>query len=339
MSDHRRRPDLSARTGPRSLHQRGFLRRMKRLGGVAFSCLYDGSRFARHSNAVRSASSSEDLDPYLVMGYHSIEKGLALPEPRPGFGRDAIRRLASDVGLVEGRYGETPSTTAARSALAAYAGHPVGAEVAMPSIESPLDPAVGDRPEHGGAISISRDEVASAAAVDFASFVGARHSIRNYRDEPVKLSVIEDAVAMASRTPSVCNRQPVRVHASVEPERVAAILAAQNGNGGFGQVVPAVLVITADLRKFVHAAERYQGWVDGGLFAMTLCYALHSLGMGTCMLNWSATVEQDRQLRRAIPIPSEENIVVLMAVGHMPDALDVAASPRLPVSDLLTVHR
>jgi hypothetical protein len=47
-------------------------------------------------------------------------------------------------------------------------------------------------------------------------------------------------------------------------------LSYQNGNSGFGHTVPALFVITSDMRIFEKSGERNQGWVDGGLFAMAL---------------------------------------------------------------------
>lgn len=93
----------------------------------------------------------------------------------------------------------------------------------------------------------------------------------------------------------------------------------QNGNSGFGHTVPALFVITSDMRIFEKSGERNQGWVDGGLFAMALVYALHALGLGACMLNWSQDHDQDDALRAAFEIP---------------DDLLVAQSPRRPVGDV-----
>ena len=48
-----------------------------------------------------------------------------------------------------------------------------------------------------------------------------------------------------------------------------------------------LLIIAMDLKAFVPAHERYQHWIDGGMFSMSIIYALHSLGLSSCCLNWS----------------------------------------------------
>ena len=54
---------------------------------------YDAKRFMRWSFTVRRPLSCEQLRSSIVMTYHSLEKGMALPEPRPGFGQDKTHAL------------------------------------------------------------------------------------------------------------------------------------------------------------------------------------------------------------------------------------------------------
>ena len=67
---------------------------------------------------------------------------------------------------------------------------------------------------------------------------------------------------------------------------------------------------------------------------MSLIYSLHSLGLGTCCLNWSVEKETDAQLRKITNIPASENIIMLIAVGHLPDEFEVAISQRLPLDEV-----
>jgi nitroreductase len=271
------------------------------------------------------------------MGYHSIEKGMALPNPRPGFGQEVISRLLVDAKRIESEFGGHPSVDVARRVLRQYE-----TDIAEGAFGEDQGFAgfVGNRSseDEGGTLSVSRKDIHAAAKIDLSDFFRARYSVRNFAPGEVASTTIEEAVGLASKTPSVCNRQSARVHAVLESGLATRVLETQNGNSGFRDTIPAVLAITVDLRKFVSCAERYQGWIDGGLFAMSLCYALHSMGLGTCMLNWSAEVQQDRKLRNVLSIPDCENVIMLMAVGYLPEAFDVAASPRRPVSSLLTVH-
>ena len=69
--------------------------------------------------------------------------------------------------------------------------------------------------------------------------------------------------------------------------------------------------------------------------AMTLIYALHYQGLGTCCLNWSVEPQQDHRFKQAAQLPAHERIIMLLAVGNLLNRVCVAHSPRRPLSDLL----
>ena len=187
----------------------------------------------------------------------------------------------------------------------------------------------------GGTLALSRDDVWRRGRLDLEDFFGSRHSVRQFGSEPVERSDIEWAVRMAQRSPSVCNRQTGRVHVFENDQLGSKVLDCQTGNRGFGHQANKVIVVTVDLRRFLSIGERNQCWVDGGLFAMSLVWALHSRGIGTCFLNWSAEKEQDERLRSVANIQDWENVITLMAVGSLPEQFSVASSPRRNLKDIL----
>ena len=113
------------------------------------------------------------------------------------------------------------------------------------------------------------------------------------------------------------------------------MLSYQNGNRGFGDKASHVLIVTSDLHHFTSAGERNQCWIDGGMFAMSLVYALHSLGLGTCCLNWSVECDQDRALKNNTLISESEAVIMMIAVGVIPEKLNVAVSPRKPLAEVI----
>jgi nitroreductase len=187
----------------------------------------------------------------------------------------------------------------------------------------------------GGTVPLTRDEIKRVTDFDFEAFAFARHSVRNYAPDPVAPELIERAVRVAQRAPSVCNRQAGRAHVYMEKPRVDEILSYQLGHRGFGHTVPCVMVITADLQSYYKPGERFQGWVDGGLFTMSLIFGLHAQGLGTCCLNWNVTRVDDLPMRAAAGIPDNEVVITMLAVGHLPDEIRVAESPRRPIDEVL----
>jgi nitroreductase len=276
------------------------------------------------------------------MLYHSVEKGLALPNPRLGFGRGKIRDLISSLHLYFDRYGADAQSIAALSSLEVYVDfhQPTNNEWIKEVVHGINDlrekvNIYGKVPEgRGGTRTVTRKQIWNDGRKDLRDFFASRYSVRQFASNSVSMQVIREAIRMAQKTPSVCNRQAGRVYVFDNNETGKEILACQNGNRGFGQQADKVLIITIELGAFLSVGERNQCWIDGGLYAMSLIYALHSLGLGTCCLNWSVEKDQDEKLRRVADIRTSENIVMLLAVGHLPERFEVAHSQREDVCDV-----
>jgi hypothetical protein len=137
------------------------------------------------------------------------------------------------------------------------------------------------------------------------------------------------------RTPSVCNRQAWRVYVFTDDEDKRRVLQHQNGNRGFGDRISQLLVVTCDLSAFVTIGERAQAWVDGGMFSMSLVYALHFAGLGTCCLKAPNEIREDRALRRVCGIPDCEVVIMMIAVGHLIEEFAVAQSARRALEEVV----
>ena len=296
---------------------------------------YDAKRYVRHSSTHDNLADPMTRKARLTKAYHSIEKGMALPDPRPGYGDWALHEIRTHLpGLeAEGQSGlETQGARATVAQYAAWHGDKLPEDVAWTADYSP---APVDHP--GGTTTLTPEDLKAAQAMDFDRFARSRYSIRQYTGAPVSPDEIERAIATALKSPRVCNRESRRVHVAYSEEARTRLLAHQNGNRGFGHKAGAVLVITSDVRHFTDLSERNQGWIDGGLFAMSLAYALHGQGLGACMLNWSAIWWRDRNLRREFNIPDHEIIITMMAVGQIPaDGVTVATSPAPDVAAVLS---
>ena len=297
---------------------------------------YDLQRFLRWSSVAGVASEQQALRAWIDADYHKIEKALALKSPRPGFGKVVIHRLTENLQRYLAQFGADRSTSIAMAVLDAYArfnrDHGVDTNDLERRLERLRNHCRGNG--EGGVKQVRREEILAAARIDLEPFFFSRHSVRHFSDEPVEPELIERAVYLASKTPTVCNRQSLKVHAYFDAD-CQRVLSCQMGNSGFGDQVKVALVVTADSRTFFSVGERNQGWIDGGLFSMSLVYALHSLGLGSCCLNWSVEKEYDRKLKTVTDIQPWEMVIMMIGVGKLPEALHVAQSPRKTVDDLL----
>src|SRR5699024_7322570 len=172
----------------------------------------------------------------------------------------------------------------------------------------------------GGTTQVLKKDI-DQSLIDFEQFTYTRYSIRQYTNEQVSDKFIRKAVEIAQKTPSVCNRQSAKVYSFKDKKDKEKILKHQNGNAGFGSTASHILIVTMDLRDFRGVIERNQSYIDGGMYAMSLIYALHSLGLGTCPLNLSITNNIEDKIKKTTGISDSEVLIMMIEVGHIPKEL------------------
>jgi len=312
---------------------------------LARQYMYDFVRYMRYSASVKPHDTQDRYQGRIIAHYHVIEKGLSLAETRVGFGSDVVNNL---VDLLEGyreKYGLDGVGQVALNVLSSYCdfnlehGHEIDKELHERIIS--LRNSIRDKSallQEGGVMLVRLSDIQRKARVDFKGFVDSRHSVRHFARGEVDGELIEEAISMAIRTPSACNRQAWRVHLVCDPDLKRRVLSHQTGNRGFGNAASKLLIVTVDLSYFSGIGERNQGFIDGGMFAMTIVYALHSLGLGSCCLNWCVSADIDLALRQEIGIGDSETILMMIAVGRLPDEFLVACSSRKSVSQILLKH-
>lgn len=201
-----------------------------------------------------------------------------------------------------------------------------------------LTPILKNSPSLSGAHGtrdLSKSDVKRGMLADPEAFFCSRASVREYADAFPSEELIKRAVRLAMQSPSACNRQPWSVYYTNEPRTRDTALKFQSGNKGFGQHIPCLMVVAIDQRAFMPGQERYQHWIDGGMFAMSLIYALHSLGLVSCALNWSQSSTNDRAFRKAFRIADHDSIIMMLGIGF-PKADGLAcASVRRPIAEVL----
>lgn len=302
---------------------------------LARNFLYDFRRY-RAACFIDGARNRENLRAHIHLLSHMLEYGLSLSDPRAGFGMDKVRALTGDLSRYLSAWGRDASADNGLAVLSAYVafngerGEDVSEAQAL--FDELLVQASGAPSGPGGSEAVSAASIRAASGVDFLAFMNARHSVRQYdAARPVERDRIERAVAAAMQSPSSCNRQTVRVLAFTEKASIAKVLSHHNGNRGFGHQLGGLFVVTVDLGHWNTIGERNQGWVDGGMFAMTLALGLHAEGLGACMLNWSADMDEDRAMRERLGLDATQIIITLLGFGHMVENFRVPVSRRKPL--------
>lgn len=306
--------------------------------------LYDYIKYLKYSATVDTYSTKLRYQGRITAHYHVVEKGLSLKNTRKGFGSGIVAKLVVLLEEYKEKYKADELCQFALNALTSYHQFNLQEGENNQDLQKKLVDIRNFVPtdiisvEEGGVIEFSNEDIYSSAMINFKDFAFSRYSVRQFSSKAVSLNIIEEAVSIAIKTPSVCNRQTWKVHVFSDDILKKRVLSHQNGNRGFGDQSSLVILVTSDLNYFLDRNERNQCFIDGGMFAMSLVYALHSLGLGTCCLNWAVSHEKDIELRRDIVIEDSEVIIMMIAVGHLLENFTVANSPRKTVSDILTVH-
>lgn len=274
---------------------------------------------------------------------HRIEKGLLMRPRRPIFGLDFIEVTVERFAQVA-RFNTESSPSGeivwARDVLEEYfscvdPSHPVVEKAykdfqdASGLLKHCLEPGVQK------SIPYKRD--ISQPPVSFDQFMALsrrRRSTRWFDGEKVDRGIIEKALAAAAQSPSACNRQPFHFRIFDEPERAAEITSIAMGTKGFAQNVPAVAAVVGQLRAYPFERDRHIIYIDGSLAAMSFMYALETLGLASCPINWPDQEPHESIIREKLRLEEDERVVMLIAFGQPDPDGKVAFSSKRETTEI-----
>jgi len=259
---------------------------------------------------------------------HIIEKGLTMPERRLGFGLPRLANIANEV--LKNKHNENLSEVkVAVGIIKDYKKVHEKSFYKLPkTIIDLLERVEIMYPDFKiiKQLKLNKEEYFSSKNENFLKFSTSRRSIRNFSGK-ANAEQVQSAIELALKAPSACNRQVVKCHLFNDKEKVQEILSYQNGNRGFGHLIPQLCVLTVDLR-LIGENEQNDIYFNAGLFAMNLCYSFHYYEIASCMLNWAAPPKRDKKLRKILNIPNHESITVLIGFGIPSDEIDIARSDK-----------
>lgn len=304
-------------------------------------------REARNFNKVYakdSAKGTMQLEARMMYFTHQIEKGLSHQHFRYGFGKTPLKNLSvvmAKYRKAEPKFMEKTPYLSALATIGEYARRHEGREQYLAYLSSLFLPDLLRQAQEiphdeGGSLVFSGAQKNHNSELTFRQLSENRHSIREFAETPVAYSEIQPAIELAMHTPSVCNRQPTRVRVILDQDLIEKALAVQGGFKGY-DAPPALLLLTADNRVFMAPQEHNEGYTDGGLFGMNLLLALEEQGLAACPLNTMFRHGPEKATRKLLHIPSNEVLVMYIAVGHFPEQCTTCVSRRLPAKDIVTV--
>lgn len=314
-----------------------FMNSNLRILQVIQGVIYDTKRYIRSTEWGHLDPRSR-LRSQLITHYHALEKGLSMPEKKQVFGLPVAANLVSLSSEWDRNFQENDvHQLASKHVLSLYASH-VGicASKQIAGLQDATTNSDASNSSVGGIRVLRAEDILRLSKGGFPELLAARRSIRHYSPDPVDENTILDAIKLAQESPSTCNRQGTRVMFTTNRKNIEQILGLQNGNRGFGHMASGLILIASDLSTFSGVTDRKQSAIDAGMFSMSLLYALTSLGLGACALNWSVPPAQDRKLRETGFVPTNYEVIMLISLGHIPDSIEVPYSARTSVFEIAT---
>ena len=193
--------------------------------------------------------------------------------------------------------------------------------------------------QKAGAYILTKKELENDYKIDYLKFIKSRHSLRNYKNESIKIEDVEAAVEMAKYSASACNRQYIKLHFYPSGKMRDNVIHYALGKGGLYLEGVNTFIVTFDVNGLSGEGERNQGYFNAGLYSTNLVNAFHSLGIGTCFIQFANSVKEEEELKKKNEIPEYERIAVILFAGYYDEKSIFAVSPRKDVKELLLVHK
>ncbi len=304
---------------------------------------YDLKRFYKYASNQGVKDSEEKYIGHIVKRYHVIEKGLTMPSPRLGFGKEVVLDLINLCNQYIDIYGTTNvQLHNAIAVLLAYIEfHKDKSFTIAENIVTAIK-LLSQRVNNSDVlpqqqIHITKEEYFNDIDKSFEAFSNSRKSVRNYASKDLPIEKILKAIELARNTPTSCNRQSNRIYIYTNQQKIQEILKLQGGSRGFLELANKLIIVTNELGVYESTRERKQGYIDGGIYTMNLLYALHYNKMACCVLNCCNSKRNDIEIRNKANIKETEELIVMIACGEAIENFEIASSPRIPTENFIKI--
>lgn len=185
-----------------------------------------------------------------------------------------------------------------------------------------------------GSYSLKKSDFINDALIDYDRFLSSRHSVRNFMDKKITDDDAKKAVSMAIKSPSACNRQMCKIYFINDEIKREKTIKYGHGLTNFNLNNTNIFIITFDISSYCSIGDRHQGWFNSGLFAMNFVNALHSIGIGSCFIQFGNEINEELELKRLLNIPENEKISIMIAAGYYNDKSIIPYSTRKGIDEI-----
>lgn len=278
----------------------------------------------------------------LAIRTHALEKGMSIGNVKIGFGKPKALSLLNDLQIYVDKKGNRDFVNDACSVISEYIHLNIGLGADMEKVQNAFNTFCNKNnitlSEHGGILKLNYEVIRRSAECNFTLFSQSRYSIRDFSDATLDSDLIFKALKLCERTPSACNRQPWRIHVYTDRTLRERIFKLQRGCNGFYDKMQCAILICVDMHSYGFP-ELNLPFVDGGIYAMNLLYALHYYDVAAIPLTLGLKNSQIHVIKKQLSIPDNEVPVLLIGAGTYKKDFKVAESHRHPYTEYTYVNQ
>ncbi|MGE0090597.1 MAG: nitroreductase family protein [Bacteroidales bacterium] len=267
---------------------------------------------------------------------HRLEKGLISIPPKPVFAEGYIRETVHAFLNSEAREIEIPTYEWAYGILHKY----------FDFVDE--TPKIKEAKElfnkHKESVNLSNFPTPYKSSKRVKSSIGydefhklnlQRRSVRYYKDIPVPRKDVEKAIETALLAPSACNRQPFTFRIIDSPDLLREAVKLPIGATTFSDNIKMMIFVIGDLSNYFDERDKHLIYIDSSLSTMGFVLALETLGLSSCIINWSDIKENNLKLNKFLQLKKWEQCVLTLSVGYASDEGGIPCSNKKSINSVI----
>lgn len=151
---------------------------------------------------------------------------------------------------------------------------------------------------------------------DFYALTRYRRSVRWFSDKTAPRELLDKAILAAIQSPSACNRQPFQYRIIDDENFLKRVAPLPGGIKGYVDGIKTFIVIVGNLDAYFDERDRHVMYIDASLANMALMFALETLGLSSCPINWPDIEVLERKMERELDLNKGQRPLMCMAVGY-----------------------
>ena len=262
---------------------------------------------------------NKEANYLLRRNIHRIEKGLIMKNRRPTFAMDYIEETVNAYNQfisVKTEGSSAKNTKWYKDVLTRYF---EVVDITNPKLRElkNLFQANAEASSSVSSIPYKRNfDLRKVTYEDLYDLAKLRRAVRWYENKPVPRDLIDKAIALAALSPSACNRQPFEFRVFDQKELVQKVATISWGTLGFSENFPAIAVLVGKLEAYFDERDRHVIYIDGSLAAMSFMFALETLGLSSCPINWPDINEFEEKMADILNLEKNERPIMLISFGY-----------------------